>query len=197
LNYLAHAYLSFGEPKILVGNLIGDSVRGNIERTYEREIVIGIKLHREIDKFTDNHALVKEAQEILKPVYGKYSSVITDMYFDYFLGKYWKNYHEMPLNDFAHQVYDTIDIFIDIIPYRFLKMYGFMRYHNMLVGYGSLDGIRRAMQAMAKKTKFNSNMETAHIFLDENHEYFRIHFGEFFEDLVAHSKATLETLKNT
>lgn len=195
MNYLAHAYLSFGEPKVLVGNLIGDSVRGNIERTYEKDIVVGIKLHRAIDHFTDNHPLVKQAQELLKPEYGKYASVITDMYFDYFLGKYWKNYHEQPLEEFAREVYDTIEIFIDIIPFRFMKMYGFMRYHDMLVGYGSLDGIRRAMQAMAKKTKFHSKMETAHIFLDEHHEYFRIHFGDFFEDLVAHSKEKLAELK--
>lgn len=195
MNYLAHAYLSFGEPKILVGNLIGDSVRGNIEKTYEPEIVLGIKLHRAIDAYTDNHAVVKEAQEMLRPDYGRYSTVITDMYFDYFLGKYWNNYHPLPLSDFAQEVYDTVDQFQDMLPEKFLKMYGFIRYHNLLVGYSEFDGIRKAMQGMAKRTSFRSNMETAHLFLDKNHEFFRLHFGDFFEDLVKFSKQTLIKLK--
>ena len=28
VNYLAHAYLSFGDPEILTGNLISDFVKG-------------------------------------------------------------------------------------------------------------------------------------------------------------------------
>ncbi len=196
MNYLAHAYLSFEEPKVVVGNFIGDFVRGAIEKSYEKEIVIGVKLHWYIDKYTDNHPVVKEAQEILKPEYGRYSTVITDMYFDYFLAKYWKNYHKDPLEDFVQDVYETIESFRDVLPVKFLKTFAYMRYYNWLGGYGDLDGIRRAMTGMAKKTRFPSKLETAHIFLDEHHEYLRVHFGDFFEDLVTHSKAKLIELKN-
>jgi acyl carrier protein phosphodiesterase len=191
VNYLAHAYLSFGEPKILVGNFIGDFVRGSIDKVYEREIVNGIRLHWEIDRFTDHHPVVKEAQSMLRPEYGRYATVITDMYFDYFLCKYWKNYHHQPVDQFALETYETLDSFMDILPLKFLKVFGNMRYYNFLAGYGDLDNFRRAMTGMAKKAKFNSKMETAHIFLDQNHEYLRVHFGDFFEDLVSHSKKKL------
>lgn len=195
MNYLAHAYLSFGEPKVLVGNFIGDFVRGPIEKSYEKEIVIGVKLHWAIDKYTDNHPVVKEAQEILKPEYGRYSTVITDMYFDYFLAKYWNNYHHIPLGDFVQDVYETIDSFRNVVPEKFMKTFAYMRYWDWLGGYGDLDGIRQAMTGMAKRTKFQSNLDTAHIFLDEHHEFLRLHFGDFFEDLVSHSKNKLQELK--
>ncbi len=196
MNYLAHAYLSFGEPKVLVGNFIGDFVRGSIEKSYEKEIVVGVKLHWAIDKYTDNHPVVKEAQEILKPEYGRYSTVITDMYFDYFLAKYWNNYHHIPLESFVQDVYETIDGFRNVVPEKFLKTFAYMRYWDWLGGYGELDGIRQAMTGMAKRTKFQSNLDTAHIFLDDHHEFLRLHFGDFFEDLVSHSKNKLYELKS-
>jgi acyl carrier protein phosphodiesterase len=196
VNYLAHAYLSFGEPKVLVGNFIGDFVRGSIEKSYEKEIVVGVKLHWAIDKYTDNHPVVKEAQEILKPEYGRYSTVITDMYFDYFLAKYWNNYHHIPLESFVQDVYETIDGFRNVVPEKFLKTFAYMRYWDWLGGYGELDGIRQAMTGMAKRTKFQSNLDTAHIFLDDHHEFLRLHFGDFFEDLVSHSKNKLYELKS-
>ncbi|WP_113925847.1 acyl carrier protein phosphodiesterase [Cognataquiflexum aquatile] len=196
MNFLAHAYLSFGDPKVLVGNFIGDFVRGDIDNMYDKDIVVGIKLHWSIDKFTDSHPVVKEAQAILRPEYGRYSMVITDMYFDYFLGRYWKNYHHIPLDQFAEEVYNTIDEYGDSLPEKFLQTFGYMKYYNWLAGYGELDGIRRAMTGMAKRAKFNSKMETAHVFLDQHHEYLKVHFGDFFEDIVSHSKKTLKELRN-
>ena len=195
VNFLAHAYLSFGEPKVLIGNFIGDFVRGPIETVYDRDIVIGIKLHRDIDHFTDHHPVVKEAQSILKPEYGRYSSVITDMYFDYFLGKYWNNYHQLPLGEFAQEVYAMIENHREILPENFLTAFKYMKQYNLLVGYGEIEGIRRAMTGMSKRTRFNSKMETAHIFLHNHHEYFRLHFGDFFEALVANSRKKLNELK--
>nr|WP_255737588.1 ACP phosphodiesterase [Cognataquiflexum nitidum] len=189
--------MSFGDPKVLVGNFIGDFVRGDIEHNYDKDIVVGIKLHWSIDKFTDSHPVVKEAQAILRPEYGRYSMVITDMYFDYFLGRYWKNYHHIPLDQFAEDVYNTIDEYSDTLPEKFLQTFGYMKYYNWLAGYGELDGIRRAMTGMAKRTRFNSKMETAHVFLDEHHEYLKVHFGDFFEDIVSFSKKTLAELRST
>jgi acyl carrier protein phosphodiesterase len=195
VNFLAHAYLSFEDPKVLIGNFIGDFVRGPVEEIYERDIVIGILLHREIDRFTDTHPVVKEAQQLLKPEYGRYSSVITDMYFDYFLGRYWKNYHHQPLDEFAQDVYKVIEAYHQILPESFLKAYQYMKHYNWLYSYSELDGIRRALTGISKRTRFDSKMETAHLFLDENHEVLRKHFGDFFEDLVSFSKKRLSVLK--
>lgn len=196
MNYLAHAYLSFGNPKVLIGNFIGDFVRGDLENSYEREIVNGIKLHWEIDKYTDNHPVVKEAQSILRPEYGRYSPVITDMYFDYFLGRYWKNYSPIPIEEFAENVYAVVEEHKEILPEKFLMTFGYMKYYNWLTGYGDLDGIRRALTGMSKRTKFDSKMETAHLFLDQHHEYLKVHFGDFFEDVVSFSKKTLADLRS-
>ncbi len=196
MNFLAHAYLSFGEPEVLIGNFIGDFVRGPLEDFYDKKIIVGIHLHREIDRFTDLHPVVKKVQTILKPEYGRYSSVITDLYFDYFLGRYWENYHDQPLHEFADKVYETIESYRKVLPQNFLNTFHYMREHDWLYGYSKIGGIQKALTGLSKRASFVSKMETAHLFLEKHHDYFKINFIDFFEDLVTYSKQRLEHLKS-
>ena len=55
MNFLAHAYLSFNEPEIWVGNMISDFVKGQKKLEYPEGIQTGIQIHRNIDEFTDTH----------------------------------------------------------------------------------------------------------------------------------------------
>ncbi len=79
----------------MVGNFIADSIKGNPFNQYDKEIVIGIRMHREIDTFTDSHYIVKESKARLYSNYGKYSPVIVDIFYDYFLAKYWSIYESV------------------------------------------------------------------------------------------------------
>ncbi len=60
MNYLAHAYLSFNMPDILVGNMISDFIKGKKQFDYPLPVQKGIRLHRAIDTFTDTHAATQE-----------------------------------------------------------------------------------------------------------------------------------------
>jgi acyl carrier protein phosphodiesterase len=73
MNYLAHAYLSFNRPGILVGNMISDFVKGKKKYDYPEEIQEGIAVHREIDRFTDVNPVTKEAKQIFRPAYRLYA----------------------------------------------------------------------------------------------------------------------------
>ena len=57
MNYLAHIFLSGGQPDIMIGNFIADSIKGSKYSAYPTEIQKGILLHRQIDTTTDAHPL--------------------------------------------------------------------------------------------------------------------------------------------
>src|SRR5665648_547504 len=80
MNYLAHLYLSGDSEEIKLGNFIGDYVKGNKYLQYPEQVAFGIKLHRRIDFFTDQHADVKECMKLLRPGYGRYSGVVSDFW---------------------------------------------------------------------------------------------------------------------
>src|SRR5947209_17908548 len=85
MNFLAHAYLSFKEPPILIGNMISDFVKGSQQFLFAEKIQKGIQLHRAIDTYTDDHPATKKAKEIFRPAYRLYSAPIMDVIYDHFL----------------------------------------------------------------------------------------------------------------
>lgn len=195
MNFLAHAYLSFGQEKILVGNFIADFVKGKQINDYEDGIMLGILLHREIDYFTDSHALVRESQTLLRPKFGHYSSVITDIFFDYFLSKHWKRYSDIPRTVFIDHTFEILDTYSDIFPDRFAGMYHWMRKDNWLAGYAEVEGIRQTLTGMSRRTKFDSHMEEAHLaLLDHESEFDRI-FLAFFEELETFARLKLKEIQ--
>lgn len=195
MNFLAHAYLSFDRPKILVGNFIGDFVKGNLGDQFEREIIQGIKLHREIDRFTDLHPVVKESQLLLKPVFFRYSSVITDMFFDYFLAQNWSTYHDVSLDKFTQEVYATVEDYLPLLPERFQTAFGHMRRQNWLLAYRTEEGIQRALTGISHRTTFKSNLENATAHLSLHHEKFQLYFDNFFPELIVFSQETLQKIQ--
>ncbi|MCU0362399.1 MAG: ACP phosphodiesterase [Bacteroidales bacterium] len=62
MNVLAHIYLSGDSEKIIIGNYIGDYVKGRDYLKYPELVRKGIILHRHIDAFTDSHPVVHRSK---------------------------------------------------------------------------------------------------------------------------------------
>src|SRR5262245_44062659 len=107
MNYLAHAYLSFNDPEVLVGNLINDFVKGKKRFDYPKGIQRGIALHRAIDNFTDQHDATREAKAIFRPAYRLYSGAFVDVVYDHFLAIDENEFSERSLFEFSVKVYET------------------------------------------------------------------------------------------
>ena len=139
MNFLAHIYLSGTNPKTMVGNFIGDFVKGrNLLDQFEAEIALGIELHRSIDEFTDHHPVVLKSKVRLRPKYRHYAAVIVDVFYDHFLSKYWNNYHTEPLTDFSMGVYKTLRDHWSVLPESVKGMLPYMMKDNWLLNYGTI-----------------------------------------------------------
>ena len=109
MNHLAHCFLSFENEEWLVGNFIGDYVKGNDWEDYPNGISKGILLHRTIDSFTDSHELVRQCIARVRPFAGKFAGPVTDILFDHLLVRTWDLYSEKPLSGFAPFTYDQLE----------------------------------------------------------------------------------------
>lgn len=195
MNYLAHAYLSFGAEEVLVGNFIADFVKGKMLLNYPPAITDGILLHREIDQFTDAYPLVRAGQSYLRPKFGHYSTVITDIFFDYFLGKNWKKFSDQPLQEFTERTFLLLEKNANYFPERFSKMFYWMQKENWLLQYATLEGVEMSLTGLSKRTRFDSKMELAHLALIERESEFELIFFAFFKDLETFAKAKLIEIK--
>lgn len=184
MNFLAHLYLSGDDEEIMVGNFIGDFVRGrNIYNQFPKHVALGIELHREIDDFTDNHAVVLESKIRMRPKYRHYAPVIIDMFYDYYLARNWKSYHPLPLEQYAQLAYQTLTKFEFLLPAQVKYLMPYMIEGNWLLNYAKPEGIHRALSGMARRTPYDSKMEEAIHELNLYDQEFEAEFLRFFPDL--------------
>ena len=177
MNFLAHLYLSGNDPEIMVGNFLGDFVRGrNLLERYKKNIAMGIELHRTIDEFTDTHPVVAQSKNRLRGKYRHYSAVIVDIFYDHFLAKHWHEYSRELLPDFADHAYRILQQHLGIFPQDARHMLPYMVNGNWLVNYAKQEGIQRSLSGMARRTKFNSRMDES---VQDMVLYYEEFYGEF------------------
>lgn len=196
MNFLAHLYLSGTDEQIQLGNFIADSVKGKSYITFPEKVIKGILLHRSIDNFTDNHPIVEVTKKRLRGSFHKYAPVISDIYYDHFLAKYWHEFSEITLEKYASDFYEVLNKNKDILPERTLQMMPHLIKGNWLVSYHSVEGIHRVLSGMSRRTTFVSNMEHAAEELNANYNFYEQEFRLFFPELIAHAKAISLTLEN-
>ncbi|MBC5991744.1 acyl carrier protein phosphodiesterase [Pontibacter cellulosilyticus] len=184
MNFLAHAYLSGDNPKLLLGNFIADTVKGKQVELYTTEVAKGIKLHRLIDTYTDTHEIVAQTKARLRPQFRKFAPVIADIFYDHFLASRFELYADEPLVHYSEKVYSIVRESLHLLPERMKYTFDHMQRHNWLLGYAELEGIGRALTGMSRRASFVSGMETAVYELEENYTLYAGEFEEFFPDLV-------------
>lgn len=192
MNYLAHAYLSFNKPGILVGNMISDFVKGRKKYDYPEHIQQGISVHREIDQFTDTHPATKEAKEIFRPAYRLYAGPLMDVVYDHFLALDENEFTDETLKAFTGNTYAVLDRYADHFPERFNMMYPYMKAHNWLYNYRYRQGIEKSLAGIVRRAKFLEESGTAYSLFNENYDSLKKLYQQFFPELKS---MTLNFLK--
>lgn len=183
MNFLAHIYLSGDQPQVQLGNFIADGIRGNHFHHYNQEIKKGILLHREIDTFSDNHAVFRITKHRLHEEFGHYSGVIVDIFYDHFLAKNWTKYHEIPLDEFIQNFYRLLNAHEATLPEKIQRLLPVMTQQNWLLSYASMEGISQILAQMDRRTKNVSKMKNAPQALWNYYQEIQNEFTLFFEDL--------------
>jgi acyl carrier protein phosphodiesterase len=194
MNYLAHAYLSFGHPKILVGNLISDFVKGKKKFDYPEEIQKGIVLHRQIDGFTDEHQATKLAKEFFRPAYRLYSGAFVDVVYDHFLANDENEFSEETLLGFSEATYQTVVPFLDELPPRFSMMFPYMKMQNWLFNYRTKWGTQKSFGGLVGRAAYLEESETAATIFNENYHQLKQCYNAFFPELKVFARHIYDEL---
>ncbi len=197
MNFLAHIYLSGNSEIVTIGNFIADGIKGKDYKSYEKDMQIGILLHRHIDTYTDAHKTVRKSTKRLHKKYRHYSGVIVDILYDHFLAKNWKQYSDILLDKYVDNFYDSLEKNYDVLPLRIQKMMPFMIADNWLLSYASIEGISRVLDGVNRRTKNRSNMNEAIKELEEFYIEFESEFTQFFDELIEFSNNKLIELSKT
>ena len=193
MNYLGHAFLSFGNGDILTGNMIGDHVKGKAAlEQYPGEIKKGLMLHREIDGYTDVHPATQRAKLIFREDYGLYSGAIMDTLFDHYLAsdpKYFKT--KEALLEFTQNTYQQLQNNAAYFPPDFAAYFPHMKQHNWLYNYRNLKGMERSLNGLARRATHMPPIHKAYEIFVANYYHLNQCYYELIDDVIKFVKIEL------
>ncbi len=192
MNFLAHIYLSGTSDEILVGNFIGDYVKGNKFNDYPDKIKEGILLHRQIDNFTDTNDIVRETKSHFQSSYGKYAGIIVDIVYDHFLANNWKKYSDMGLESFISRLFHTLTGFVYVFPASVNSFFPSFVTNNWLGRYITLNGIEGVLNGMSQKTSLPNETKSAMHTLVSKYTQIEDEFNSYFPEIIDFVESSYE-----
>jgi acyl carrier protein phosphodiesterase len=185
MNYLAHAYLSFGDPDVLAGNMISDFVKGKKKFDYPDRIQMGITLHRKIDEYTDTHPATRAAKQFLKESAGLYAGSFVDIIYDHFLANDSYEFEEGALYDFAQKTYLQLESAEKWFPEKSRRFFFYMHAQNWLYHYRTTEGIHNSFTGLCRRAKYIDNPEPVFEAFLQHYDALKMAYEFFFPHVKA------------
>lgn len=198
MNYLAHAYLSFENAEILVGNMISDFIKGKKQFDYLSQVQKGIKLHRAIDEFTDSHPATQQLKSFFRPQYRLYSGAFADVVYDHFLANDVNEFKtENQLKEFTTGTYKALDLYTGIFPAIFQQMFPYMKEHDWLYNYRHRWGIEKSFIGVVRRSVYLTESEIAFDIFNKDYKAMEDCYHIFFPELKKFSHHKFDELLNS
>ena len=184
MNYLGHLYLAEDNAASLVGNFLGDFVKGAIRTDLPDEIRHGIALHRKVDVFTDSHEVFRSSLRRITTTRRRFAGIMMDMFYDHFLAKNWQQFSQIPLQQFSENVYGALLEHYTLLPDRLKRMLPYLIEENWLVSYREISSIDRALNRLSRRFKRENTLLNSAEELEANYKELEADFYQFFPDLI-------------
>ncbi|MDD2899081.1 MAG: ACP phosphodiesterase [Desulfuromonadaceae bacterium] len=150
MNFLFHMLLSGDDEQILVGNFMGDFVKGPLAERFPVRIRKGITLHRSIDSFASRADLFQQSRRRLDSDYGLYRGVMIDLFYDHILVTEWNDWSNEPLDNYLVRTREIITRHHVELPER-LQIFLPSIFEELLPSYGQVSGIGLALERMSRR----------------------------------------------
>ena len=184
MNYLAHLYLAEDSADSIIGNLLGDFVKGRLYDRYGEGIVKGITTHRKVDSFTDSHELILSSKRLISAERRRFSGIIVDLGFDHFLARNWSEYSSVDLGVFTKRIYDLLNDHENLLPDGLKSVVHRMVEEDWLGSYEDIEGVGKALDRIARRFKRENNLAGAVEELVKNYKKLEENFRAFFPQLI-------------
>lgn len=200
MNFLAHIYLSgISDERMMIGNFIGDKVKGKQIEEYPADIRRGLLIHREIDSYTDTHEVTSRIKRRFQNVAGHYSGVVTDIVYDYCLAKTWEKwYNKRTLSRFSIDCYMILIKNWYCIPSEMHQFVIQFISTRRLTNYAHESGVESTLKKMHNsKDSFPDISREVRKIVHEDYSEILKDFEEFFPQIKEHIREYKKKLYKT
>ena len=189
MNYLAHIFLAENHPESIIGNLLGDFVKGRLEKyqnLYSDRVIQGIGNHRQIDYFTDHHRVFLDSKRRISSQQRRFAGIIVDICYDHFLARNWSSFASEKLESFSQRIYKILQQNLSILPEKLQQAVPRMIAEDWLTSYRDYQGICLTFTRLSRRVKFTNHLSEAATELMNNYTELESDFFQFFPELIGY-----------
>ena len=197
MNFLGHLYFSDNDLELMYANLFGDFVKGSDFKAYPDSLIIGIKLHRKIDDYIDNHPDVLKLLHTLYPSLPKVSSIALDLYFDHLLAKYWDNYSIENLRSFTNKFHNYTPSTERYFTHEFTFLIQKMKKDDWLFNYQFHEGLEFASKGLSRRISFENSLYKAPEVYLKHQNAIESTFNKFMDDAIPYFKRVIDSFNDS
>lgn len=195
MNYLGHLFFSNDDVELMYANIYGDFVKGSRLCHHPEIVQKGVKLHRQIDSYIDNHEKVLRLKKNLSGDLPKVSGIAIDLYFDHLLAINWNNYRAESLEKFTAEFYNYEFNSNHFTDQNFQYLVGKIKKDNWLYQYQYTHGLEFACKGLSKRISFKNELWKAPEIFNVYRPEIEDTFIDFMQDAIAHFKEFLQLIK--
>lgn len=183
MNHLAHVFLAPDSPEARVGSILGDFTRGVDLSALPPEVRRGVRHHRAVDSFTDQHPEVLASKQVFSRQRRRFAGVALDVLYDHFLLRYWSRFSANDRDRFIRHTYRELMHHQHLMPGHMAQVTRRMVQHDWFGAYRELDNVGRALDRIAGRIRFRNNFEGIIGEIREHQPELEQHFLAFFPEL--------------
>lgn len=188
MNYLAHLHLGGPQPSDMLGSLYGDFVKGPLNGQWPTNIEAGIRLHRQIDAYTDSHPLVLQAKQRFPSERRRYAGILIDLFFDHCLAMHWNEYADEPLSIFTARAYQALQDEETKLPGKLALIAPRMAAQDWLSSYRNFSVMEQVVTAMSRRLSRPEGLAGGALELERLYEPLQRDFHDFYPLLQVFAK---------
>lgn len=168
----------------MYANIYGDFIKGSKLSYYPAIVQKGVKLHRAIDFYIDNHKKVLSLKNKLSTDLPKISGIAIDLYFDHLLAIQWSEFKPEPLENFTKAFHNHEFDTNNFENKHFLFLIEKMKSDNWLANYQFSHGLDFACKGLSQRISFSNQLYNAPEIFTTFRSEIKATFDDFMTDAI-------------
>lgn len=189
MNFLAHLHIAEHCHSSLLGNLLGDFVKGDPSVLYRADIAQGIRLHRFVDTYTDTHEIMREAKSYFDSSNRRFAGIALDVFWDHCLAVNWHHFHHLSLDAFCDRARKQVARESNFeLPARYVNVATWMWSEGWLASYAQLSNIDFALQRMSTRSPRMAELQNSFTYIERHYNELNALFLRLYPQVLHASK---------
>lgn len=188
MNYIAHIHIAEHTNTSMLGNFLGDFVKGSDLQYLPAELELGIRLHRSVDVFTDQHPAIIELKNAFPANIRRMAGIAIDIYFDHLLLNHWKKFSNKDYQQTLACFYQELHACALAISPRYAILRESLLTEQWLEHYIDVDTCQRAFKSIEARLHNRVSFALqASEFLRQKQQQANQVFLIFYPELLTHA----------